>query len=123
MLEGLAEELIGHGVMHPEALVANCCIHNLQLQLARPIKDAIGDGGLENRNAMQLLHSIYDLQGYQDWKQCCALLDEAREYTNFHFQDGIQDFQCITDGDREFAGRFNKVRLFKQFVVIEEEEW
>ena len=43
-------------------LIGFCCLHTLQLTLSNAISNVIGLGKLEGRNAMQLIHSIYDLQ-------------------------------------------------------------
>lgn len=43
-------------------LVGFCCLHTLQLILANALAHAIGVGGLGNRNAVQLIHAMYDLQ-------------------------------------------------------------
>jgi len=63
VLEKLAEEMQGLGLcwLHNH-LIANCCMHGLQLQLSNGIKAALGEGGLENVNVMQMLHSVYRLQ-------------------------------------------------------------
>jgi hypothetical protein len=123
VLDGLARELKGHGVMHERAFIVSCGIHNLQLQLSRPIKELIGDGGIDNRNAMQLLHSIHDLQGYQDWNQCRAVMEEARVYSNAHYDwDLDEDDGIVTPGDIAYAGRWNIVRTFREFELITEED-
>jgi len=59
-----------HATMHKLELcidpskyrIATCAIHGLQLQLHNSVCAALGDGGLEKVNAMQLLHSVYDLR-------------------------------------------------------------
>ena len=43
--------------LHP-----TCSLHGHQLVLSNPVKKLIGDGGLGKQNALQLLHSIYNLQ-------------------------------------------------------------
>jgi len=65
ILDSLGEKL--HAIDHlcapaNDYLIANCCIHGLQLQLRNSVVTALGDGGLEKVNAMQLIHSVYDLQ-------------------------------------------------------------
>jgi hypothetical protein len=62
ILDGRAQEMAKRGLCLLNYLVANCCVHNLQLQLSVPTKMVLGDRGLEKRSAMQLLHSIGDLQ-------------------------------------------------------------
>ena len=53
-------------------LVGFCCLHTLQLTLNGGLTDAIGEGGIEKRNAMQCIHAAYDLQntlGFAMWKK------------------------------------------------------
>ena len=45
-----------------EYSVANCTLHALQMAFANPVKEIFGEGGLDRRNVMQLIHSCYDLQ-------------------------------------------------------------
>ena len=54
-----------------EYLVGFCCLHTLQLTLSNALEKTIGFGGLGNRNAMQAIHSFYDLQNDMEfglWK-------------------------------------------------------
>jgi len=63
VLEKLHEEMHALGLCSLHIyLIANCCIHALQLQLSNGIREALGEGGLENVNVMQMLHSVYRLQ-------------------------------------------------------------
>ncbi len=50
-----------------EYLVGYCTLHTLQLTLSNALKKTIGEGGLGNKNAVQLLHSVYDLQESMEW--------------------------------------------------------
>jgi hypothetical protein len=71
VLDGLHSALLNRQLTRPEYVVASCSLHNLQLSIANPIKQTMGEGGLEKKNVMQLLHSIYDLQESMDkelWK-------------------------------------------------------
>jgi len=61
VLDSLADELrLLNNVIHDgsQYLIANCCIHSLQNQLSNGVKEALGDGGLGNINAMQLIHTV-----------------------------------------------------------------
>lgn len=52
-------------------LIGFCTLHTLQLTLGNGLHETIGKGGLGRRNAMQLLHSVYDLQEVMEfgiWK-------------------------------------------------------
>lgn len=64
VLECLADCLKGLGVTAQIYLVSNCTLHTLQLALvlANPVKAVFGDGGLDKRNVMQLIHCPFDLQ-------------------------------------------------------------
>jgi len=65
VLDGLADALQARNnlcVPIEDYLVANCCIHALQLQLRNAVVAVFGEGGLEKINVMQMLHSVYDLQ-------------------------------------------------------------
>ena len=61
-------------------MVANCCIHALQLQLSNGIKQALGEGALENINVMQMLHSVYRLQEILDIKEWRHILCRSSEF-------------------------------------------
>ena len=43
-------------------LAPTCSLHAHQLNLANPIKKLIGEGALGKQNAMQLMHSLFNLQ-------------------------------------------------------------
>jgi len=43
-------------------LIANCCIHSIQIQLGNAIKTTFGEGAIDKINATQMLHSMYRLQ-------------------------------------------------------------
>jgi hypothetical protein len=61
-LDGLHGALEERELCRPGYLVTSCSLHNLQLAVANPIKQTMGEGGLEKKNVMQLLHTVYDLQ-------------------------------------------------------------
>jgi hypothetical protein len=45
-----------------EYLVGNCNQHNVSNFFAYPFKQCFGEGGLDKRNPLQCLHSVWDLQ-------------------------------------------------------------
>ena len=49
-------------VPEEQYLVAFCSLHTLQLTLSNAMGAVIGKGGLEERNAAQAIHSIFDMQ-------------------------------------------------------------
>ena len=70
VLDKLGDDLDLVGLCHPNYKVAACCIHLLQLCLANAVKEAIGEGGVDQRNATQMCYSLYYLQkdlGMKDW--------------------------------------------------------
>jgi len=73
---GLGDFLVLEGRLQSvEALTATCTIHGFQLGLSNPCKTFFGDGGIEERNIMQLLFNAYNLQ-------TCSGTMELREFAN-----------------------------------------
>ena len=61
-LESVVSELQGASVAAEQCyVVANCMLHNLQSGICEPIKQLLGEGGLDQRTAMQALNALYDL--------------------------------------------------------------
>ena len=119
VLDGLAHELHMQHVTRPNYLIASCSLHNLQLAVANPIKMIMGDGGLDKKNVMQLIHSVYDLQKSMDkelWKTHCHA---ACMFLNAHV-DTV--YYGVTAGDKLFASKWEKVKSFRHFQVIDEVE-
>ena len=58
----LKKAMIHYKIAGLDALVSYCCIHGIQLVFKEGISNWLREGGLEQRTAMQLLHSFYDLQ-------------------------------------------------------------
>ena len=58
----LKQQLAAKNRTYPHYIVGRCSIHAIQLMLGNPMKSIFGDGGLLKRNALQLLHSAYNLQ-------------------------------------------------------------
>ena len=53
-------------------LIGYCCLHTMQLTLSNALNLTIGKGGLDNRNALQAIHTFYDLQEAMEfglWKK------------------------------------------------------
>jgi hypothetical protein len=64
VLYSLKAQLEKLGLVNPNLyFVAPCTLHAMNLIFANSVKSAFGEGGLEFRNIMQLLHSLYDLVG------------------------------------------------------------
>lgn len=62
-LESVQTELVGIGVAVEDGyFVTSCMLHNLQSGIREPIKQLLGEGGIDNRTAMQVMHALYDLQ-------------------------------------------------------------
>ena len=129
VLDNLARELRALDLCVPEEeghqkegyLVASCGIHCLQLQLSKPVNELIGSGGLNKRNAMQMLRSISDLQGHMEWQQVVAMMDHSQEWVDAHLDGYTPD--PSNQGDVDFAGKFNKVHQFREFEVLGKQRW
>jgi hypothetical protein len=63
MLHSLACKLEKLNLCLPVYFVAPCTLHGMNLIFANSVKGVFGEGGLDCRNAMQLLHSLYGLVG------------------------------------------------------------
>ena len=74
-------------IVEEDGLIGTCSLHCLQLLLANPTLKYIGKGGIEERNALQLLHAIFDLQenlGVDQWRKILEHVQEASglQWTN-----------------------------------------
>lgn len=59
VLEGLCNAMLPLNLCAPsDYLIANCCIHSLQIQLGNAIKTTFGEGAIDRVNATQMLHSV-----------------------------------------------------------------
>ena len=86
-LDSLASEL--HDlpnvcVPDDDYFIGNCTTHALQLQLRNSVVDALGDGALDKVNAMQLLHTVWDLQESLDRDEWKHMLTIANEFVVAH---------------------------------------
>jgi len=57
----LYREMDGKGMTLIDYLIETCGLHNLQSLIRLPIQKLIGTGGVDKQNAVQALHSVYDL--------------------------------------------------------------
>lgn len=48
--------------IYDEYLSSTCALYGINLTLKNPVKIVMGEGGLMGRNALQLMHSAYNLQ-------------------------------------------------------------
>ena len=71
--DSFMEALKKKDLVHPDVdFVGPCSLHILQLLFATPIEKAFGLGGVGSHNALQLLHSVHDLEkcfGRDVWKK------------------------------------------------------
>jgi hypothetical protein len=121
VLDGLHRAIEERLLVRPGYLVASCGLHNLQLSIANPIKQTMGEGGLEKKNVMQLLHSVYDLQESMDrdvWKM------HVKEATAFLDDFGNSDtpYIGVSNGDCQFATKWELVKAFRQFDAMNNKE-
>lgn len=113
VLDGLAAALLSRTLCSPNYLVASCSLHNLQLTIAKPIKETMGEGGLDKRNVMQLLHAVYDLQSSMSQDVWKLTVHEAQDFLLAH--GGDNQYNGNTVGDGMFASKWNKVKTFREF--------
>jgi hypothetical protein len=74
----------------------------------------MGEGGLEKKNVMQLLHTVYDLQesiDHQVWK---AHVDKAFEFLG-QYGSSTDPYVGQTQGDQDFAVKWETVKTFRPF--------
>ena len=88
MREGLMKLVMADGIVVEDGLVGTCTLHCLQLLLSNPVTKFIGVGGVESRNALQLIHAVFDLQkivGITKWRELCG---KAAASLGVKFQNG-----------------------------------
>ena len=113
VLHGLATALEARQLCSANYLVASCSLHNLQLTISKPVKDTMGDVGLDKKNLMQLLHSVYDLQDsmtHDVWK---LIVQDSETFLLAH--GGVNEYNPVTPADIMFASKWNKVKTFRYF--------
>jgi hypothetical protein len=113
VLDDLASALSKFGLCDTNYLVSSCSLHNLQLTIAKPIKETMGEGGLDKRNVMQLLHTVYDLQEsvcQEVWK---FTVKDAQEFMLTYGYGN--DYEGFTPADKTFAAKWMKVKRFRVF--------
>ncbi len=125
VLETLARELnaLSLCTSSDEYFVASCGIHCLQLQLANPVKQLIGLGGLGKRNAIQMLHTIYDLQGYLNVDVMKKTMTKAQEWADKYCDKDFVPDDPTNVGDAQFAERYNKIRKWRTFDPVGKKKW
>jgi hypothetical protein len=84
VLDGLHKAIEARQLVRPDYVVASCSLHNLQLSIANPIKQTMGDGGLEKKNVMQLLHSVHDLQEAMETTLWKMHVSEAMKFLHYY---------------------------------------
>jgi hypothetical protein len=80
VLESLGNQLKKRDLCSPSYLVASCTLHAIQIALANPVKKAMGEGSLEARTMMQMLHSAYDLQESMEYSEFRLVMKEAKQW-------------------------------------------
>jgi hypothetical protein len=112
VLDSLHLALETRQLTRPGYLVASCGLHNLQLSFANPIKKTIGEGGLEKKNLMQLLHSISDLQESMDKEIWQMHVSKALVFLEANCNT---PYIGQTDADRQYAAKWEQVKTFRAF--------
>jgi hypothetical protein len=113
-LDRLATALSTLLLCHSNYLVASCSLHNLQLCIAKPIKDTMGKGGLDKRNVMQLLHLVYDLEESMTHEMWEFHVSKAYKFPSAYCDENVV-YNGITQEDNMFASKWNKVKTFQCF--------
>ncbi|GFH49221.1 hypothetical protein CTEN210_05697, partial [Chaetoceros tenuissimus] len=95
--EGLYRYLVPAGILDEDALVGTCSLHCLQVLLANPSRAMIGEGGVTERNALQLIHAVYDLQkhiGVEEWRNIIKIVEEKsnKKWKNANIGVGNDEF-------------------------------
>lgn len=109
VLEGLAKELEALDLCTADFIISACSIHALQLQLSNAVKKVIGQGGLDKRNALQMLHTVYDLQESIDTEEWRHVLRHATLWC-IGFDDETED-------DHFFVVAYKKVKQMFAFKL------
>ena len=91
VLESLHNHMKQLGLCAPdeEYLVANCCIHSLQVQLSNAVKETFGEGKIDRVNAMQLLHSVWRLQESLDLDEWRHVLYKSSQWVASYTPDVV----------------------------------
>jgi hypothetical protein len=122
VLDGLHQAIAHRQLCRPGYLVTSCSLHNLQLSVANPIKQTMGEGALGVKNVMQLvLHSIYDLQECLDndvWK---LHVDEAVKFLEAY---STTAYVGALEPDELFAKKWELVKTFRHFdATLTKKNW
>ncbi len=88
-----ANSLDALGIWHQHAAADSCRLHDLQSAFQPVLQHFVGVGGLESRNAIQLLHTMFALykelkKGWKKivravWKKSMGERNNARELTRY----------------------------------------
>jgi hypothetical protein len=77
VLHSLRRELEKRSLCSTIYFVAPCSLHGMNLIFANGVKAAFGEGGLECRNIMQLMHSLYDLVGRYEKGEAALMWEDV----------------------------------------------
>lgn len=80
--DGLMKYLKEFDIIGDNGLVGTCSLHCLQLLLSNPCLAYIGKGGIERRNALQLIHAVFDLQdtvGTDEWRSIIRTVEKQTD--------------------------------------------
>ena len=114
VLDGLASALTTrHQLCRRNYLTASCSLYNLQTSVKNPIVTTIGEGGVDAKNAMQLLHAVYDLQQSMEKDVWNAFVTEALKFLEANVG---QPYVGISVGDEQFANKWELVKTFRNFT-------
>jgi hypothetical protein len=89
VLELLGNQLKKRHLWSPTYLVVSCTLHAIQIALANPVKNAMGEGSLGARTMIQMLHSDYDLQELMEYSEFQLVMKEAKQRVEQNENDSL----------------------------------
>jgi hypothetical protein len=78
VLESLYKGLETQNLTQENYMISACTLHALQLVVANPVMKVFGEGDLDERNTMQLLHTAYDLMSSLEPREFKEMWDHAK---------------------------------------------
>ena len=93
--EGMKAELEKLNLVIEDSLFGTCALHGLQIILKQACDKCIGIGNMENRNGVQIIHAIYDIQqkiGMKTWR---ALVKKATAKLGIELKGKVPDSDFV----------------------------
>jgi hypothetical protein len=106
--ESLAKELKKRNPCTPTHLVASCTPHAVQIALAKPVKQTLGEGALGVRTTTQMLHSAYDLQELMKFSEFGIKMEESQQWVEHEINDCSPE-ETHNPKTKDFLNAWDKV--------------